>query len=732
MRHSFRQAHRRLALLLPFALLAIVAWALLVVGSASAAPTEPTISLDDLRTAIAGTPGGVDGYFKTVLEGSTITPVSCKILAVVDGANDDGSPLIMFRVTDATVLGLGGVAEGMSGSPLFVSGAPDKLAGAVSYGYYLTVDGLGLATPIDLMTSVESKYQLDGSAPSVTAGPTSLGLRLLPDPVVPKVQTRRLAQPVRAAGTTIRRVLIARSLKAARTLKPAAGTAVMVPLDMVEVGGLPKGSQAFKALSSRLEKRGINVVLAGGGSGGSASFSTPLEGGASLAAVICSGDFWMAGVGTVTYAHDNVVVGFGHPLEFAGPCGYGMANADVYGIWNTLDAPFKMVSLGATQGTVTQDRLYGIAGVLDPAPAEVAVDASATLGGDKVDTTTTMPQWVADSPDWGSYVAADACYAPVWRVTDSYNFPGYEVSHLVVNVADQADTTYPVTRDNVWDDTYDVGYSAGWEIYSVIDELQWNPNGTAPATLTGIDFSAALSPDHHSMRLLDFKIPGGLKIGDNTVHVVMRGYGDNIDKSRDLTLTLPPKTPKSGFIELYGNGEYAGWWGYSGDTSSAGTAAAPPATVADLVADINAWGHNDEAVLDFYPSSDSPLGADTVSSVTKITDGGPDWFVTGDVYKRTPSMGIRAMPSRIPPGMTVRLRGWLDVSDAAGTTIDLYRGKSIVPFATVPLKLDKSGYFEFSRKVANIRRTTVLTAVWGGSDNYIGATRTCKVKVMRP
>ena len=62
----------------------------------------------------------------------------------------------------------------MSGSPLRVgkAGGPlasDPLVGAVSYGDIFTTNGLGLATPIDLMSSIETKYTVD---PALAVGPT--------------------------------------------------------------------------------------------------------------------------------------------------------------------------------------------------------------------------------------------------------------------------------------------------------------------------------------------------------------------------------------------------------------------------------------------------------------------------------------------------------------------------------------------------------------------------------
>ena len=71
-------------------ILAVAAVCVLLAAPALAAPTGPTMSLSDLQTAItAAGPGGLDGYFSTVLQGSTITPVAVKIMAVADGQNPD-------------------------------------------------------------------------------------------------------------------------------------------------------------------------------------------------------------------------------------------------------------------------------------------------------------------------------------------------------------------------------------------------------------------------------------------------------------------------------------------------------------------------------------------------------------------------------------------------------------------------------------------------------------------
>ena len=50
-------------------------------------------------------------------------------------------------MTDPVMKDIGGIAAGMSGSPLFIDVGGDKMIGALSYGDIFTLNGLGLATP---------------------------------------------------------------------------------------------------------------------------------------------------------------------------------------------------------------------------------------------------------------------------------------------------------------------------------------------------------------------------------------------------------------------------------------------------------------------------------------------------------------------------------------------------------------------------------------------------------
>jgi len=775
MHRPVRPGGVRAPLILIFAVVAIAAWVLAAAGPAAAVgPTGgTTMNLTDLQTAItAAGPGGLDGYFKTVLQGATISVVPVKVLAVADGENPiDGSALILFEITDdtpvgATVLAQGGFAEGMSGSPLYVGDASDPqaddpLVGATSWGGEFVTSGLGFATPIEFMESIETKYQV---AP-LGAGLGALGAQAAPlletaGPVLPRTHAVTLARPVKTAAGTFKRFVIARNARVARTLHPTSGTAVFRPLGAVEVGGLPSTSKAFQRLSNAFAKRGVDVHAVGAGMGDHSGFATDLVSGASVAAVYASGAVWMAGIGTVTYVDSDdpatpILVAFGHPADLDGPVGLDMANAWIDGIWSNSIAPSKLGSLGAIQGLFTQDRTYGVAGVIGAAHPEVPVDASATLGTNPtVQTHTDVPLWVADNPDYGSYLISGACYAPVFTATDAFAFPGHATMDSSVTIADSlnAGQTYTTEMKNVFDDTYDVGYYAGMDVGDMLDYLLSNPNGVAPATAQSVSFAADLSPTDYSRQILDFAVPGGLKHGDNTIRTYVRDYGRVGTHEVDLTLNVPSDVKTTGTLTVYdSNGMSSGandssWFYADGSSGTLGQAPLGDAstipdaeTLTGLVADVNGWLLNDSLNATFIADvsnsfvvptrpDGTPVNQITVSQAQ--TDGGQTWYVAGNVSKSSTSMRLRPGVPIVAPRHSVKLIGTIDAEDSDATTVDLYRGSSATPFATVPVHVDAEGLGHFSAKVKLGTSTTTFKAVWGGSDSYLGATASCKVRVM--
>jgi hypothetical protein len=743
---SFRSvALRRAATALTLVLLltALVAAAAGPAAAASApratpspGPTETTMSLSDLRATIAADPdNSVPGYFNTVLRGSSIVRVPCNILAVVDGLLWDNSALIMFEVTDPGVLKLGGVAGGMSGSPLFVDegGAPadNELVGAVSYGNYFTTNGLGLATPIEFMAEVEGRV----------AVPSGL-LAEAPARLVKQPAARALAQPVEIRqGTTIKRIVMAPTMKQAKAVDAGSGTAVMAPLITVGIGGIDPQSAAFKHLAARFEQRGLNV-LATGHSGVYDTFETDLVGGAAVGAVMGYGDYWIGAMGTVTYSHDGVVVAFGHPFYGDGETSLILTNAYVHGVWSSLERSTKIMTLGKIRGQITQDRAHGIAGFVGAPPAMADITSTATLqpAGATATAETLAPrdmpdaEWILGDIVWGTTVM------PVDELLDGNPSHVSADTGLEVVVNDgTADLT--VTRANMLDDLWMVGEDG----YSIVSALLSNPNDTAPASLISVDATTDLALVSRSATILDVEVPGGLKIGDNIVTTTLRRYGETDVEQLQSTLTIPEDTYLQGNLEVSGGSSWGGW--YWSDSSSNSMQAAtrasgtttrytiePPPTLNDIIEDIESWPQNNDLTVTFVPErSEGPDSSSSSGDAASIdTTSRTGEVVYGWASKRTTDGTVRAQPRRVDPRHRAVLHGFFyEVRRGEAGTVNIYKvGATNTLLTTVPLPAAlENGFVTFTYRTPRLKKTTRFLAVWSGNEEYLGATATCRVRV---
>jgi len=721
MKHSRPPMSRRAFLCLVIVLLVVVA-ACGLAPPASAAPTEPTLDLTELQALLDASPTGtLDGYLKTVVGGATAAsqvPVDIPLTVLSITSDPDigvYAPYIVFEATGPVIDRAGGIAGGMSGSPLYVSdGGTDKLIGALSWGYYETIGGFGLATPIAYMAAIESNYA-----------------------VVPTLAPLTLETPVKTSGGLIDTIIMAPSLKAAGKIKARKGTAVVAPLAVVQLGGLPETNPAYRHYAALLEKHGVSVLPAGPvGLGWSPDFETPLVGGAAVGAMLMRGDVWSGGLGTVTYAHDDVVVAFGHPMFQSGPSGMELANGWVSGIWPNQSRPFKLISPGKIRGTVTQDRMFGIAGTTSLMPRETPLTAQATWlpSGKTADGASYVPEWVADSKDWQGY-AGYASSFPIYEAVDAYTLAGSMETTTTVVVNDGA-KDYTVTRTNLWDDGWDVLWWPTSEPDMITSMLTANDNGLAPAHIVSVDFEAAIAPARRSATIVDVAVPGGLKIGDNTVATTVRIHGQATLETVETTLTIPEGTPLSGTLTASGS---SGGDDYYAGENVAG--ADEPRTVAEIVAEIDAMPLNNDLQITFMPGGevgpdgDAPGGPGDarggagpgdaqapVEASTRLND-----VVYGWAMKQTATMRLEVSPRTAAYRQPVTVMGTIDAV-AGDTTVALYKravdaaARTLVDGA-VPVTWDaeaRRGFF--STVVPGLTKNTLLTAVWGGDEQYLGAT----------
>ena len=90
---------------------------------------------------------GMTGYAKTVVHGTTIDTFPVEILGVMKNSGPSGD-LVLAKFSGPLIEETGGIAQGMSGSPVYING---KLLGAVAYGWSFTNSRVGMITPINDM-----------------------------------------------------------------------------------------------------------------------------------------------------------------------------------------------------------------------------------------------------------------------------------------------------------------------------------------------------------------------------------------------------------------------------------------------------------------------------------------------------------------------------------------------------------------------------------------------------
>lgn len=301
-------------------------------------PTEPVMPLSQIKP-------GMTGYAKTVFAGTKITPFEISVIGVLPRKTSPKN-LIVIEVKDEYVRAHGGIAAGMSGSPVYIDG---KLIGAIGYGWTFADSNLGMVTPIEEMVqAMEWKDEI----PDFKIPPVPLEKPLSAD-VKPKPAAKdKTAQKTK----TDKKPEVAGEPKL-----PAEGKLEkkMMPL---MVDGISE------RMSKRLEKQfGVEVVPFGtkAEAGSPVNLGWKPEPGAAIGAVLAWGDFSAGGIGTLTaLSKDGRFIAFAHPMFNRGAVSYAMTEAGIVKIIPSLTSSFKLGYIDSIAGVITQDRPQAIGGRL--------------------------------------------------------------------------------------------------------------------------------------------------------------------------------------------------------------------------------------------------------------------------------------------------------------------------------------------------------------------------------
>jgi len=331
---------------------------------------------------------GLKGTAWTVFEGTVPEPMDVEILGVLRGARGPHRDLILARL-HGTKPEYTGVVAGMSGSPVYIDG---KLAGALSYriGQFSKEPIAGI-TPIEQMLEVRDlPLRLTNESPLQIAdkGPASDKGSLM-------------------------------------------FSAMETPLMMS--GFQPEAVEVWK---KQMAGTGLDVIMAGGGMGGSDTSEDfgPIVPGSAVSLQLVRGDLEIAATCTVTYVDPKQLLACGHPVMQSGPVSLPMTSTEVVA---TLASPlnaFKIVNTGNVIGAFTEDRDAAIRGELGLKARMIPVSIS--VGG----------------PDSG---AGPGGLGPVDRKIEVLDLPSLTAQAMLVSVyqtllqsnQSTVDTSYHVTGE---------------------------------------------------------------------------------------------------------------------------------------------------------------------------------------------------------------------------------------------------------------------------------------------
>ncbi len=290
---------------------------------------EEFISVDEIER-------GMSGFGLTVVEGTDVDTFQVEVLDVMHGRASSGD-IILVRVS-----GLGteltGIAQGMSGSPVYLDG---RLAGALAFAYSFAMVPIGGVTPIKEMMELIEREEMEESISD-----RSTGMKRLQKNEGFSQGPGRISTPIAVSG--------------------------FAP----EVAG---------EIDSYFDEMGMVTTLGGSGSGSNEETDWKAVPGAGVGVRLLSGDANLTAIGTITYVDGDNILAFGHPLFQSGGVDFPLVSVEVHTVLPSRSISFKIGSPLETIGSMVQDRRTAIAGRIGKVAPTIPISVSVEVPGIRSD-----------------------------------------------------------------------------------------------------------------------------------------------------------------------------------------------------------------------------------------------------------------------------------------------------------------------------------------------------------
>ncbi|HEY8417934.1 MAG TPA: SpoIVB peptidase S55 domain-containing protein [Limnochordales bacterium] len=555
---------------------------------------------------------GLRGTGKTVVRGTEVESFEVEYLGVVPQAGPAGD-LILVRVSGDVIERTGGIAAGMSGSPVYID---DQLVGAIGYGYDFADHRIGLVTPIGDMLQVMDRMK---------PGPPR-------DPALEGVQQVRADGPP-ATGGLPRAAVLARDLAEAEALAKVMpeDVRVFVPVQTpVLTSGL--SARALNRLKQRLPQ--LNLIPVQAGVVGPEMAGAKLEPGSAFAVQLVRGDVSLTAIGTVTYVEgDGRFVGFGHPFINQGVTDFLATTAYIHTVVPALSVPFKLGSPGVPVGSLLQDRGAAVGGVLGRLPYMVPV--TITIRDRDLGTEVTRQFSVVHDQGLLTSLVVTGALGVLDRTLDRLG-PG--TSRVVFQIRGEG-LPRPLVRDNIYYSEFDVAGVSLIELLEAVD-LVVN-NRFTPVTLTRVQIVADIEQARRTAHIESAQPSTTQVLPGESVRVSVRLRPYRAEAiTEELILTVPPDaSPGPVTVVVRGGG-----WGLEPPLAEEDRLEETDELLEENVQDLERLieefvrrERNHEIVAEFYSSTDTWPQEPNAGDAAGEGDGAPGRGSAGESEEEFPS-----------------------------------------------------------------------------------------------
>ncbi len=500
---------------------------------------------------------GMSGYGKTVFAGKEVEEFPVEIISVMRerSLNED---LILIKVGGEKMEEYGGIAAGMSGSPIYID---DKLIGAVGYGWNYSDHRYGLVTPIGRMLELLEHDNLANK--SSEESDENL------------IENYEEIEGNEIENNDLEEVSLGE--KIVRANSP------------IMVSGI-KG-RALKRLENNLEDLNLDVITSPGIREEDKIETSP-KAGDSIAVQLVRGDISVASIGTLTYVDKGKFLAFGHPFTNRGEVDYLLSRAYINGVIPSSQQPFKLGSpYDRLIGSVSQDRGAGIAGKIDNYPRITPLYISISEDGELQKEVTL--QIINDEYLFNSLANSTALQA----VDSALDRIGPGSARSKVKIMGRGLPNLHVESTNMYYSQNDIGSMSLYDFSQLLDLISTNP--FKEINLIDIrlelDFektdSAALVQE---AKVLNEEIYPGDEL---KIEVTLHKYRDGIE-TKNLSLKLPEDV-EPGLATLFVDG------GYTGETVRAESNGPTQSDGGLNEAEIAGYKNFDSMLEDFLDSPDN-------------------------------------------------------------------------------------------------------------------------------